>query len=910
MRYEPAVLWETSRPGNRYFNTIDVAGNTVYAAGISIESATDPESGLITNWRDGSVVRLDAQTGQIAWQVSIQPYSDLRYVQVYDGVIAQDGSIYVVGSANPLDNPQSAGYDGFLAKVSASGEVVWTEVLDSGFGDRLSSVVIAPDQSIYVGGCTGGSLWSDTPGPQTSYGQRATIAQYIDHGESAELHAWNLIGEHYRDIAALEISADGESLYAAGLSRVQTESILEPYVVKQSLYDAQFHSYWNQRLAYEDGYYWANGYEPLSPYGEVLYDIYVANETASSDYWVRHLSDPSGTNRVSDLAVDQSGNLYLYGDSRGAVDGQQPYTNTRDLYLTQLSEQTGNLNWIQRLGSESDQFAGSMAIGSDGGIVLSGRSSGSVDALNVDSTTFLAQYSTSGEHLETTLVGSWGMAPSLEPASDGKFYFSDGYSLSLIDPSDLQPVPERPALFTYRLLTEESASAQSVTNMEVYAFGNPEDQSRRYYLEVAADTDLSGGIGLASVDLTLSFNPNLFKDVLATDINLSQSPLSQLQRVQIDNELGTIRFTAGSAESIRADGVALGSAIRDHSVLGYIAFDLDDAALTSLLDNEGYLPGTTTRRTESAGFSLSANLDETVFTDLESLREKQDYELSYSVSGPDSKAYAVTMNLAQQVAHRFGTQRLISLGDGETGFTNLIREGDTVNSTVSWKNTGDMGITGVNVQLRDIANAEASLVESFSGIDVGSRYSNGTIYDPSRPSKQIAIAVQATGSAGDVIDTTEGLYEITEASTWFDWIGKGSKNLITYQGDLNYDGRVSMKDLAFLNAGATLKAESGVVAGDVDANHDGDFTIADLEVLDRQWGQSLHTGAQTFQGQIQTGSGETATVLSWEQLSAQTVVNEQGSGLSMQWDNTNFDTQNSIESSGVYEPSLQDGILG
>ena len=27
-------------------------------------------------------------------------------------------------------------------------------------------------------------------------------------------------------------------------------------------------------------------------------------------------------------------------------------------------------------------------------------------------------------------------------------------------------------------------------------------------------------------------------------------------------------------------------------------------------------------------------------------------------------------------------------------------------------------------------------------------------------------------------------------------------NLITFQGDLNYDGRVSMKDLAYLNAGA------------------------------------------------------------------------------------------------------------
>jgi hypothetical protein len=160
-----------------------------------------------------------------------------------------------------------------------------------------------------------------------------------------------------------------------------------------------------------------------------------------------------------------------------------------------------------------------------------------------------------------------------------------------------------------------------------------------------------------------------------------------------------------------------------------------------------------------------------------------------------------------------------------------------------------------------------------------------------------------------VVDTSAGAYTITESSSWFDWVGKGGKNLITYQGDLNYDGRVSMKDLAFLNAGATLKNSTGVVAGDVDADHDGDFTIADLEVLDRQWGQSLHTGVQTFQGQTQTDSGETTTVLSWDQLSAQTVVNEQGAGMSMQWDNANFEAQNAIESSGFFEPALQDGML-
>ena len=918
MRYEPAVLWKVNL-GNHYGSAIDVQGEVAYMAGYSPQWAIDPESGEATYWHPGSVVSLNAQTGQMAWQATIQPYGDLGYVQVSDVAAALDGNVYVVGSVHPLNDNASNSYDGFLAKISSSGEVLWSEILDSGFGDSLSSVVIAPDQSIYVGGFTGGSLWSDNPSPQTAYGQRATIAQYIDQGTGATLNAWNLIGEHYKDIVSLEISANGESLYAAGLSRVQNGLITQPYVIKQSVYDAQFDSYWSHRTSYEDNYaqaqydnnyvaLGAEGYGPFSSYGEALYSNYIADETDSLDYWVRFLNDPLSTNHVSDLVVDQSGNLYLYGDSLGSVEGQAPMDGT-DLYLAQLSELTGNLNWIQRLGSESDQYAGSMAIGSDGGIVLSGRSIGPVDTLNVDLTTFLAQYSTSGEHLETSLFGSWGMAPSLEPASDGQFFFSDGNSISLIDPSNPQPVPERPALFTYRLLTEESASAQSVTNMEVYAFGDPEDQRRRYYLEISADTGLSGGVGLASVDLSLHFNPDLFADVLADDINLSPSPLSQLQRVSIDNELGLIRFAASSAESILEGGAALGSAIRSNSVLGYIAFDLDDAALTDLLDDEGYLPGTTTRRTESASFSLSANLDETVFTDLDSLREKQVYELSYSVTGVNANAFAVTMNLGQQAGHRLGTQRQISLLDGEIGFTNLIREGDTVASAVSWKNIGDMGITGVDVQAKNIANANVSVLQSFAEIGVGTRFPNGTIYAPYRPSKQVSVAVQATGSAGEVIDATQGLYEIREASGWFDWVGKGSKNLITYQGDLNYDGRVSMKDLAFLNAGATLKSQTGAIAGDVDADHDGDFTIADLEVLDRQWGQSLHSGSKSFVGQTQTLAGETTNVMSWDELSSQGVPNEQSSGMTMGWDNTNFEIQNTIEASGVFEPSQYGSAL-
>ena len=139
---------------------------------------------------------------------------------------------------------------------------------------------------------------------------------------------------------------------------------------------------------------------------------------------------------------------------------------------------------------------------------------------------------------------------------------------------------------------------------------------------------------------------------------------------------------------------------------------------------------------------------------------------------------------------------------------------------------------------------------------------------------------------------------------------KGSKNLITYQGDLNYDGRVSMKDLAFLNAGALRQTfeeanEEGVqevvkesVARDVDADFSNKIDLADLAILDQDWGKSLHVGDRQF-----TGSDD----ISWTQLDQQ--------GTEGHWENASFKQQNEVESElGNFNQTLDvagaPGVIG
>ena len=51
-----------------------------------------------------------------------------------------------------------------------------------------------------------------------------------------------------------------------------------------------------------------------------------------------------------------------------------------------------------------------------------------------------------------------------------------------------------------------------------------------------------------------------------------------------------------------------------------------------------------------------------------------------------------------------------------------------------------------------------------------------------------------------------------------------------------------MLDLAYLNSGAYEQTN------DTDVNFDGMVDINDLALLDADWGESLHTGDQTFLG--------------------------------------------------------------
>ncbi|MDO6352323.1 hypothetical protein Q3Y53_07165, partial [Synechococcus sp. YX-04-1] len=460
------------------------------------------------------------------------------------------------------------------------------------------------------------------------------------------------------------------------------------------------------------------------------------------------------------------------------------------------------------------------------------------------------------------------------------------------------------ALRLQALLTSESSILPQVA-----VLGDSVDHDASYSLLITGES-LREGYTIESADLTLHFDPLLFGVINASDVRIG-GELPIANAVEIDNESGTLRLAAASLAALDA-----GQGVSSETVIASISLDFDEEALATIEKNaDGSLV------TNPLSFSLSANADETVlsknFFDATGLLNREIVTLNdlggyAAVGSEDVTLYEAKINFEQQDDGLvLGTQRVVG---ADATFTNLIRSGDTLTTSVDWLNVGN--IQANNLNYSEVYNQNATLASAdFSQTSVASgSFIDGVFVSDARESTTLTTDIKVTGSAGNVLDLSDGIVSIqAEGSEIFTNEGKGSSNLITFQGDLNYDGRVSMKDLAYLNAGAARQQTvipgdnetdadgNGIVdaslAKDVDADFNGKIDLADLAVLDNDWGKSLHTGDQDFQG---------SESISWNELDSQ--------GESSTWENDSFKDQNAIESEPAYVGSLEapgtSGVIG
>ncbi|WP_156486117.1 hypothetical protein [Prochlorococcus sp. MIT 1306] len=477
------------------------------------------------------------------------------------------------------------------------------------------------------------------------------------------------------------------------------------------------------------------------------------------------------------------------------------------------------------------------------------------------------------------------------------------------------------AAFTYELYEAGSNTALDQLGVLGQTVGNQRfggiDYSKRYELQVTGET-LADNYSLEGADITIAFDPVIFKNITAEDIQIGKN-FNVANAVEIDNEAGTIRIAAASLGDLGE-----GSPITNETVLASIALDFDEQSLANPAPGESeYNNADGSLFVSPLTFNITANQEETVFSrkfnDGTGFTNREISSLSdlggaIAVEGQDVTLYQALINIEEQGDGLIiGTDRVIG---SDATFTNLIRSGDTVSATSEWLNVGNTDSNNLVVSAYGNANAELvghSFVDGKTSLNSGN-FKNGVFIEDDRESTKLVADIKVTGDAGKVVDLADGILSITADDSDVFINEKGSSNLITYQGDLNYDGRVSMKDLAYLNAGAARQQSTsqntgedldnnGVVdasvAHDVDADFNGKIDLADLSVLDADWGKSLHDGDQNF-----VGSGD----VSWNELDSQGTTGDAA------WDNDSFKNQNAIESSPDYVGSLEapgtTGVIG
>ncbi len=285
----------------------------------------------------------------------------------------------------------------------------------------------------------------------------------------------------------------------------------------------------------------------------------------------------------------------------------------------------------------------------------------------------------------------------------------------------------------------------------------------------------------------------------------------------------------------------------------------------------------------------------------------------------------VTLHEAKSQFEDFGTNIYTQrhIGSDETTF--LVRSGSTVTAETYWTNVGTYSEMLDKVKLVDVASSQISLKSGLDntfvstylegssnmtpnlieGFETQLSTVDGTGFDTTPADKfklKFDVTIKDTVSAGTKLSDLDFFRldgQNNDDLNGTNDISKVTKNVVTFQGDLNFDGRVSLKDLAFLNAGK-LAFDSASDFDDVDADFDGNIDTDDLAVLSAEWNSTIH-GSIEKTDLLSTADSRVTT---WSTIDSE-VVNVKAdtanltafAGLndSITYANSSFDHQDDVE---------------
>ena len=353
---DPTLTWNTFLGGSDVdYATgmaVDASGN-VYVTGYSFaawQGATAPRRLFSGGATDAFVAKLDA-SGNLLWNTFLGGSGSLGEGTDIGNGIAVDGSgnIYVVGysddtwqGATAPRRSHTGNYDTFVAKLDATGDLIWNTFLGAGSDDYGNGVGVDGSGNLYVTG-ESNSTWQDAAAPRRLYsgGADAFVARLDTNGDLT----WNtFLGGAGNDYGhGIAVYEGGGAVYVSGYSDATWQGSTAP------------------QREYTGGY-----------------DAFVAQLDMSGDLaWNTFLGGAGNDTVDGDIAVDGSGNVYVTGSSRATWQGttapRRAYSGLADAFVAKVAGD-GSLAWNTFLGGGVNDFGHGIAVDGSGDVYVTGAS--------------------------------------------------------------------------------------------------------------------------------------------------------------------------------------------------------------------------------------------------------------------------------------------------------------------------------------------------------------------------------------------------------------------------------------------------------------------------------------------------------------------------------------------------------
>ena len=305
--------------------------------------------------------------GKLPAPVSVEEIGQLGtsgYDEITTVELAQDGGVYLGGySSGSLGGTSQGGSDIWFGKYDKDGKQQWIEQLGSNNADVLWDMATDEQGNLYLVGITSGELATTNPngaidvwvGKYDNQGNQQWTRQFGDSG---------VFDSSFR----IDIAPDGQTFALSGESLDLTQ-------------DSSDLIFWNP---------WVGQYSTFD--GS---EIWYSDEFGSS------LPDESYA-----LAVDDQGNVFASGWTYGEVGGTN--AGDYDVWLAKF-DPLGEQEWIRQFGSESFEFVWGLDTDREGNAYVGGWTSGNLSSELAGSYDgLIAKYDMNGSRLWVKQFGSLG----------------------------------------------------------------------------------------------------------------------------------------------------------------------------------------------------------------------------------------------------------------------------------------------------------------------------------------------------------------------------------------------------------------------------------------------------------------------------------------------------------------------